>query len=287
MNRLGPCLVVMLLGLLCGCPPPNAKFAPNTATAAVARINANLERINQPIYARPALTSVRFHDENGRDYRFIGHPARVMFAAPRCLRFDIEHSLGGKIAEVGANDERYWLWKEPDGAMLWWGTWEAIEQGHARRLAVPPDQLIDILLFKPLPEQLPDGIPPLLDQRKYDRVLVYQRFNEAGWPYIAREVILKPHSDYLPAEIIDYRLMDDGQTREAMHAYLSGYKPVEDAGDDGPRTPRHYVVYWPIDGSELRLDLDRVRFRNIDVPCDFPTEWVGEQECLDTGLTPD
>ena len=130
MNRNSLGLALFLLAvLICGCPRPNP---PLTAREAIARINANVDQIDQPIYARPAMTSVKFRDERGRDYRFIGHPARIMFDAPRCMRFDIEHSLGGKIAEVGTNDERYWLWKEPEGPMLWWGTWTAIQEGRAR-----------------------------------------------------------------------------------------------------------------------------------------------------------
>ena len=50
----------------------------------------------------------------------------------------------------------------------------------------------------------------------------------------------------------------------------------------GPQTPRHYVVHWPLNEAEMRLDLGSVRYRTKDTPfCEFPDYWQGEVEQID------
>ncbi len=63
-----------------------------------------------------------------------------------------------------------------------------------------------------------------------------------------------------------------------MHARLERYKRV---GADGPFTARHYVVRWPQDEAELRLDITRARFRpdlnEVDFS-EFPEQFEGAVE---------
>ena len=86
---------------------------------------------------------------------------------------------------------------------------------------------------------------------------------------------------YQPLEIID-RLADG---RVQMHAHLSKYRQV---GDNGPLTPCEYVVYWPLDGAEMRLSVNKARFRP-DLPLEvfeFPAQWQGEVERIDADVSP-
>ncbi len=116
---------------------------PRDAHQAMERINANLEKIDGALYC-PGLTSFRFRDANGRDRRFLWHDATVIFEAPRCLYFDIKHTLGGSVARIASNDEQYWLWIDtPETRKLWHGSWDVLEAGGARALAVPPRQLLE------------------------------------------------------------------------------------------------------------------------------------------------
>jgi hypothetical protein len=274
-------LLLSLLGLVClGCngtrgvePRP-----PREAREALQRINENLAKIDGALYCK-ALTSFRFRDANGDDRRFIGHPATVIFESPRCLYFDIKHSLGGSVARIGSNDARYWLWVDtPETRKLWHGSWEARVQGRARRLAVPPDQLLDALMMRPLPESLPGGVEPLLVFDGRNRRLMFLELDEAGWPYATRELLLDRRPPHLPVEIID-RLRDG---RVVMHAHLKGYKPVQGTGPEGPYTPRNYVVYWELDQAEMRLDFSDVRYRTKDTPYyKFQEHWKAEVESIE------
>lgn len=278
--------VAALFGALCagfsvtGCigPPGIKPTPPRDARQALERINDNLAKIDGALSCK-ALTSFRFRDSNGRDRRFIGHPATVIFEAPRCLYFDIKHSLGGSVARIGSNGERYWLWIDtPEARKLWYGSWDALEQDRARHMAIPPDQLLDALMMRPLPEELPGTLKPLLQIDGSDQRLLFVAPDDNGWPYTKRELVLDPRPPYMPLEIIE-RLADG---RVAMHAYLKSYRPVRGCGKDGPYTPRRYVVYWEIDQAEMRLDFSDVRYRTKDIPfCNFPEAWEGEIESLD------
>jgi len=251
---------------------------PRDARQAIQRINDNLAKIDGALYC-PALTSFRFRDANGADRRFIGHPATVIFEAPRCLYFDIKSALAGTVARIGSNDEHYWLWIDTaETRKLWHGRWEALRPGGVRRMAVPPNELLVALMMRPLPEWMPGTSKPLLWISGNVHRLVFVGLDEAGWPYTKRELLLDPQPPYMPAEIID-RLPDG---RVVMHAYLRNYKPVKGSGPDGPHTPRNYVVYWELDEAEMRLDFSDVRYRTKDTRfCDFPEAWEGDVESLD------
>ena len=72
---------------------------------------------------------------------------------PRRLRFDIKHTLAGSVARVGSNNERYWLWIEPEVSTMWWGEWRYVDQGRGGgSLPLRPNQVLDALMMRPLPE---------------------------------------------------------------------------------------------------------------------------------------
>lgn len=259
---------------LAGCN--HGGIAPQNAREALQRVNDNLAQIQGPLYCGHSLVSFRFRDDKGHVQRFIGHPATLIFAPPRCLYFDVKHTLGGSVARIGSNDERYWMWVDPEVHKLWWGSWARHTEGAPGRLLIPPDQLLDALLLRPLAESLPEGLRPLLrsDGNKYR--LDFVRIGDDNWPYVAREVTLDPRPPYQPLRIVD-RLADG---RIVMDAELGRYARV---GSDGPYTPRRYVIRWPLDDAELRLDVGGAKFRPDQPPfCEFPYDWQGDAECVDT-----
>jgi hypothetical protein len=265
---------LVLLTLTAGCPPP-ARLELRDARQALDHVNSNLEKAEGGLYGKPATVSFRFRDAEGHDRRFIGHPATLIFQPPRCLYLDIKHSLGGSVARIGSNDQRYWIWVDtPELRKLWWGYWDEVDASAGEGLPIPPSLLLDALMMRPLAERVPGGLPALLiDENPYR--LLFQRFDRHGWPYLAREIVLDQRPPYQPVEIID-RLPDG---RVLMHATLKGYRPVEKTGQSGPHTARRWVVHWPLDDTEMRLDLDRVRYRTKDTPfCEFPEHWNGEIE---------
>ncbi len=261
---------------LAGCIGTLPKIPPPTsAQAALANINDNLAKITAPLYCA-ALVSFRLRDAEGRTHRFIGQDAVLIFQRPRCLYFNIKSALAGSVARVGSNDERYWLWVEPEVSKMWWGTWAALERGQSRKLAVPPDQLLDALAVRPLPEALPDSPKALLRVEGREYRLLYQRYDEHGWPYAAREITLDPGQRYLPVAVVDR----DADGQELMRASLGGYQQI---GRDGPYTARRYVLTWPPDDAEIRLDIHNAKLR-LDQPpfCHFPAEPpVDSVECVD------
>jgi len=266
-----------LLWAASGCAP--ARFgAPAEARAALQRINDNFAAVGGVLYGSPAVVSCRFRDEAGVERRFLNQSAVLLFGQPRCLRFEIR-SLAGTVAHIGANDERYWVWVDvPERRKLWWGTWAALEAGAARRFSIPPDELLQALLLAPIAEHSSVHLPPLLMIDAAGRWLLFQAYDDAGWPYVRRVMRLDPCPPNLPAEITDYAA--DGGV--VMRADLRSYRRVSNGGPAAPFVARRYVVAWPRDGAELRLDLEDVRYWSKDLPfCGFPETWDGELERLD------
>lgn len=279
MSRCAGFAVLLCLNvLLCGCPPQNGGVPPRDAREAMARIESNYAKVRGAL-AASALVSARLRDADGRDHRFIAQSASLAYEKPRCLYFDIKNTLGGSVARIGSNAERYWMWVDvPEARRLWWGSWRAMEEGAARRMAIPPDQLLDVLLLAAPPDAVGGGLHPLLEIRGHEQRLLFLALDEDGWPYAQREMTLDPRPPYLPLRIVDF----DATGGVRLDAELGGYAPLDEAGADAPHVPRRYVVRWPVEQSELRVDLQRVRYRTNELPfCEFPKSWNGEVESLD------
>jgi hypothetical protein len=237
-------------------------------------VNDSYLALNGAISLSPALVSFRFRDAENRDHRFIGHPTTVLFEPPRCLLFRIK-SVTGTVAQIGSNDERFWVWIDtPELRKLWWGYWDDIWSGMTPGgIPIPPNQLLDVLMLRPLPEELIAGKPPRLEAADGKHRLLFERQDPQGRPYVAREVRLDPCPPYMPLEVIDR----DASGRTLMKAEYDSYRAV---GAKGPYTPRKYVVVWH-DGAEMRLDVQNAKFREMETPfCDFPSGWQGEVERL-------
>jgi len=267
-----------LLPLVAGCPPGPRCEAPASRRVALERVNANLGQIQQPLSCT-GLVSFRFRDDRDRTHSLTAQEARLIYRPPQDLYFDVRATLGGSVARFGSNAERYWLWVDVgDARKLWWGTWEHASGGGERRLPVPPNDLLDALLLRPLPESLEGGQLPLLRVDGSDHRLIFVRIGPGHQPSGWREVRLSPCEPYQPVEVVDR--LPDGQV--VMQARLDHYERV---GGAGPYTARRYVVQWPLHAAEMRLDILTARFRSdpsVEVFA-FPADWQGDSECLDAG----
>ena len=274
--------LLLLVLAATGCQQPVRFTNPRVARRLMETVNANFSRIDRPLDCKDARVSFNFRDEHGLPRTILSQPARLLFNAPRCLYFDIRHNLAGTVAHVGSNDETYWLWIDFDQTRkLWWGTWQALERGEAKRLAVPPDQLLAVLLFQPIPTELVDGPPPMVYRLDRYDVLVFTREDIFGWPYAAREILLDRQQSRLPVQITDFNREGD----VVMVAKMRQYRPIDETGVGGPRTPRSYMIDWPLEHASMRLSLSQVSYRTSAVPCDFPTGWRGADELLDQAPT--
>lgn len=254
---------------------------PGSREIALQRVNDNLSRIateRVPLYGQ-GLVSFRFRDDEGRVHRIPPTEARLIFYPERSLLFDVRHGLAATVAQFGSNDVRYWLWIAHDVQRLWYGDWAQANAPTTRRLVIPPNELLDALMLHPLPARLGDGPPPVLMVRGWTHILGYSRRGANGEILGRREVRVDPCPPHQPVEVTDY--LADG--RVAMHVRLRGWWRV---GADGPYTARSYVVTWPLDDAELRLDIHSAKFRpdladQVEDIFAFPSGWKGDMESLD------
>ncbi|TWT45640.1 hypothetical protein RAS1_20680 [Phycisphaerae bacterium RAS1] len=265
-------LAVAIAACLAGCRTPMPP--PQNVAEALERINGNLAGLTAPLYCK-ALVSTRFRDEAGADHRFLGYEARLIFARPRTLQFDVQ-SLAGTVAQFGSDGDRYWIWIEPEVNKLWWGAWDRLDPCGTPRIDVPPDRLLDALMLRPLAGAEADPARPLLRLERDDYRLIYIRTTDAGDPCGIREIRLDAYKPGLPVEIVDR----DPDGRVLMRAALGNYAAVEQSS---ALTPREYVVVWPASGAELRLSVTRALLRPELPPnfCMFPARWGGQVESLD------
>ncbi len=273
----GVVVLAVVISTLTGCNGQRHGEPPSGRREALERVNTNLAGIDRPLHCS-ALVSFKFRDDNDRRHSFLAHNARLLFAPPRSLLFDVK-SLVGIVAEFGSNGDRYWVWIEPEVRKMWWGEWSRLGGVGASKLPVPPEELLDALLLRPLPASLAGGLRPALRVEDDDYRLVFTRLGADGQTTGLREIRLDKFEPYQPIEIID-RLSDGAVL---MRASLGDYRRV---GDDGPYTPRRYVVEWPERGTEMRLDILQAKFRP-DLPdevFEFPAEWDGDCEQIDIDL---
>lgn len=266
---------LLLPALIAGCPPTDGRVPFTTRREALEHVNNNLAQITQPLSCA-ALVSFKFRGGDERVHAFYMHEARLIFAPPKSLLFDVR-TLAGTAAQFGSNDAQYWLWLDvADLRKLWWGSWHRISALTERKLPVPPNELLDALLLRPLPEALEGGQLPVLRAEEGDYRLIFMRLGGGGQPTGWREVRFDTRPPYQPVEIVDRT--PDGEI--AMRAQLMNYQRV---GAEGPLTPRRYVVVWPANEAEMRLDILSAKFRS-ELPegtFDFPANWQGESEEID------
>jgi hypothetical protein len=271
----GSLVLTGILVFVAGCPAPPG-VPPATRREAIERVNSNLGRIQQPLHCT-GWVSFKFRDDNGRMHSFDLNEARLIYRPPQSLLFDVRSTLAGTVAQFGSNAGQYWLWIDvPDFRKLWQGTWQHVSARGERKLPIPPNELFDALLLRPVPESLEGGQLPLLRVEGQDQRLCFVRLGAGGQPIGYREIRLAPQPPYQPSEIVDR--LPDGEV--LMNAQLSSYQRI---GADGPFTARRYVVRWPQHDAEMRLDIAGAKFRP-DLPADVfdsPEGWRGEIEDID------
>lgn len=285
-RRAAPAVILFsIASLLVGCPGASrVEILPAAdAREALGRVTSNLNRIDGALNCT-GLVTFKFRDTEGQSRSFLAQGVAVVVDKPHHLLMAIRHGLGDTLAQIGANNEHYWLWVNlPELQKLWWGTWAGLEANPSPRIVVTPRQLLDAWLLTPIENSLPDGDPPLLLVQGGDRWLVFTMRDADGWPGVRREMHLDAKPPHLPLRIVDR----NAEGKIVMDARLSGYRRIDDAPGDAPYTPRSYFVEWPADEAELRLDFDSVKYRTTDLPYnEFPDGWKGEKENLDEPALP-
>ncbi len=268
-------LMISLTALFVGCAPRVTFLSASVARQTYQQLNDNFAAIDQSIDFSESLVSFKFRDDDGVTRAFVGYTAGIIFQPPRNLIFDVRQTLGGTVARIGSNDERYWLWVDvPEQTKLWWGSWDAVASAAT---IVPPNHVMRLLLLQPLPVSESGSLPPLLYETQDRRVLTFVSADaEGGWSRVVREIVLSKSGPPLPREIIDY----DPAGRVIMHTRYSRYRRATSLPGQ-PLTPASYVAEWPQRDAELRLDVGRIRLRAEPPPFEFPSRWRGAQENLD------
>ena len=252
------CVLILAAGCaaLCGCPPPEIKTStpttPRASREIVDRINANNERIDQPLYASPAHVVAQMVDDRGTPHRY-SLDGSLLVRTPHDFRLDLRHPIGEQVMQVAANAETFWLWVKPEVSTYWWGRFDNVGKPCADPMPLRPEQLAEVLGMRVLPLPGSGAIGPArLYGEQYDRLLY---FGSGGGLYsIDREYWVERTPPYMVRLI----LFRDAFGRRAMNANLDDYRP---AWPDGPLVAHKISIDWPpssggTEGGKLLLTID-------------------------------
>jgi hypothetical protein len=256
---------ILLLPLLCGCPPPGPtpKEFPaieRELSEIVGVIERNSALLNQALWSQSISVTARFNDEKGKQHIY-NLEGTFLFDVPRRLRMDLRPAVGDQVMQLGSNDEVYWVWIEPEFHLMKWGRHRHAGKPCSELIAVRPDRLASAIGFGGLPSR-EDGLigPARKFGRQYD-ILYYLRPGDDGTYLIDREFWVERVPPFM-VRVVQFR---DSLGRTSVTAYLDDYRP---AWDDGPLVPFAVSVSWPQDDGRFTMRIARLR----GVPADKVSE---------------
>lgn len=157
--------VLVTAVIVCGCEPkrrpmtslPAPPPEPEEVSTVVDRVNANADRMPDDVMLKSSYVEIQagLIDEDGKETSYEGDGS-LYFVKPNYLHLTFKHGLAGRMAEIGSDGERYWLWYK-ETKKVWWGKYKHLDKPRLRDMPIRPDQLIEALGVT----RLPSGFGPL------------------------------------------------------------------------------------------------------------------------------
>ncbi len=267
-------MVMMLTGLvLGGCrdvrpAKPRGYYGPTQSLAEVTGIINQNNRAIVSLWASHDFEA-DIADETGHR-NFINGDGTLMYSRPDRFRLLGDKPVVGRVFDIGANAERYWLLLPEQVRMMWWGYTANLGRDCATTLPIRPDLFLEVL-----------GIGEFTDDYRADPAPV-MRFNNDADAYmflwiqtrpdrlIAQKEIWYDRTSKLPKLV----LLFDADGRIVLRAYLSDHQPVEVPNTPPPQRPRiatRFELFFPDNASTMTFVLrdPRLSRRGFPRPASF------------------
>lgn len=260
-----PFALCLLPFALLGCrprtpPEPKGYFGPTEPMATVvAKINQN-NRAIPTLWSRHSFEA-DIVDENGRS-EFVNGDGVLMYRRPYEVWLNGDKPVVGRVFEVGATEDEYWLLVPQQLRTMWWGRFEHLGKPCVKEIPIRPDLLLEVLGISEFDTNFLQQPAPVMrfnnDRDAYMFVWVYEGTDRL----IAQKEIWYSRESMLPVLV----LLFDNDGRIILRAYLSDHRPIRVANqpqEQWPRVATAYELLFPDSQSRMTIRLqDPVLTRN-------------------------
>lgn len=248
-------LMVATVVCLVGCPPRQSLLPPVTddvpMSTVVSRVNSNTQGMNFLLRAGGVSASGRIVKASGKTEAFDAN-GTLYFRRPRSLYMELQHALAGKI-EIGSNDQEFWYWERLEHPRYYTARHSQLAAIEETDIPLRPDQLLDMLGFRELPEGSQGGQPAIFKVGPEQYFIdVYEPGGAGGQTHKARTVEVSRRPPFLTTGIIYYNSLG----RAWLRADLTDYRPIEGTS---VLVPRKVKVQSLQDKSRLSLEFSNMR----------------------------
>ncbi len=185
-------------------------------------------------------------DDQGRSH-FVNGDGTLLFARPFNVRLLGDKPVVGRVFDIGANADRYWLLLPEQVRTMWWGWFEHVGKPCVQELPIRPDLLLEVLGIGEIgPDLLAEPAPVMRfnnDAHAYMFIWVFA----APDRLIAQKEVWYDRETKLPRLV----LLFDSDGRILLRAYLSEHAPVESPGvprENWPQVATRYELFFPQPG---------------------------------------
>jgi hypothetical protein len=237
--------------------PPISASSANVA-AILAEHNRNAERI-QVISARSDLT-VTVREKGKRDST---HPltGKLVLEQPRNFKLELNHSMRGKVGDLGSNDSEYWFWfAERTQRAIYYCNYDEADL-NPQAVAFQPDWIKEAMGLRVIPESEASQITAATAEP--GRLVLTHRPHTASGKTYTRVTIL----DRATHQILEHRLLSGDQktilARAEVPEGYERYTPESGNADEAVSVPRRLKLYWVQEGLELDVALRDVKINPV------------------------
>lgn len=247
------CLSLTLQGCRKDIPPkPAAYYGP---TESISQVIAEINRNNRTITSLWAAHDFEADiiDEHGIK-NFVNGDGTLMYSRPDSLRLLGDKPVVGRVFDIGANADRYWLLLPEQVRTMWWGWFRNVGQPCVQNLPIRPDLILEVLGINEFsPNLLAEPVPVMRFNNDADAYMFVWVYN-IGDRVIAQKEIWYNRTTKLPSLVLLFD--DDG--RIILRAYLSDHLPIDIpnlAKEDLPKIATRYRLFFPDSQSKLTFTL--------------------------------
>jgi hypothetical protein len=261
------CVLVAMLGLLCGCPSPPGGMSttparpPRETREIIDVIQKNAALVDRALWSNSVSVTARFKDEQGKSHTY-NLEGSMLFRGPRDLRIDLRPGVGDRVMGLGSNADDYWIWIEPELHLMRWGRHRFAGLACAEKVPARPDQLASVLGFSGLPmaEQRLAG-PARQFGTQFDILLYMRQSDDGEWRLERRYYV-----DRVPPYLIRVVNFHDALGRVVMSAFLDDFRAAWEAG---PVVPHKFTILWPLDDAKFYMEAAKIEGRMAVSPKAF------------------
>jgi len=204
-------------------------------TAFVSEHNRNANQI-ESLKARPSVQIAGRRLTTRTD-------GRLAMQRPRDFKLEMDSPGGGKKADIGSNDEKFWFWVQNDeDKSIYWCNYDDVKSSGLP-ITFQPDWIVEALGLRPISPEEAAGIRAKDGPERGLTTFVFQPIRNKADTF-TRVMIVS--NDTL--RIKEYRILAGDRQTTLAQANVKGYKEHEIDSDQTSTAARCYLP------SEIRFD---------------------------------